>query len=349
MLDDNIHLTRRFFYFISPDSNPIVIIHAVDASSIKGLYGEPKIYTSFDDLDRLLKELISGKIAMEYSPHGDLPYLSKVDGGTLEKIKSFGVIVVSSAPLLQHFGSILTDKQKLSHLKAAQALQEAFEAVLDYIDKNLHQAITEYDASKFIANFLKERGFELDHDPIVAVNSHSAIAHYCPSKETSAVIKPHDFILIDLWCKSKEDSSVYADICRVATLKRKPTLKEQEVFDVVLKAQKSALDYLKAHKDVTGYEVDKVARDVIEKAGFGPYFTHRLGHNIYTSCHGDGAHIDSFETKDIRKLLPKTCFSIEPGIYLEGEFGIRLETDIYIEEDGKINITAGLQEHIIQV
>lgn len=350
MLDEKIHLTRRFFYFIPQKGWPVAIIHSVDASNLEDLYGIKKIYTSLDDLDHLLKHYLdSGSVAMEYSPHANLPYLSKVDAGTVEKITSCGVLVVSSAPLLQYFGSILTSDQKDSHLKAAQILLKAFDEAIEFIDQNLQNNITEFDVALFIFNYLESRGYTTDHLPIVAVNANSSIAHYAPTKEVSQKIKPHDFILIDMWCKLKKEGAIYADICRVATIKRKPTKKEQEVFDVVFQAQKAAIDYLKDNKKAMGCDVDKAARSVVENFGFGPYFTHRTGHNIYTSCHGDGAHIDGFETKDTRTLLANTCFSIEPGIYLANEFGIRLETDILIDENENILVTAGLQDHIIEI
>ena len=350
-LSANKHLTRRFYYYIPQAGNPCFIIHAVDCSCLDNLLGEKKIYNSIEDLDNILSHLLINDkvIAMEYSWHNNLPYISKVDCGTIEKIRSFGVSVISSENLLQYFSSILSEEQRKSHYEAAFLLNEAFQKALEFIDKNLHQGISEYDVSLFIFNYLESKGFQTDHLPIVAVNANSAIAHYGPTKEVSEIIKPHDFILIDLWCKKKEKSAIYADICRVATIRRAPTVKELEVFSIVFKAQAAAIAFLNNNKKVTGFEVDKVARKVIEDAGYGPYFTHRTGHNIYTSCHGDGAHIDSFETKDTRTLLPKTCFSIEPGIYLEGSFGLRLETDIYISQEGTAQITAGLQDEIIVI
>jgi Xaa-Pro aminopeptidase len=191
-----------------------------------------------------------------------------------------------------------------------------------------------------------------DAPPICAVNAHSADPHYSPERETSSSIRDGDFILIDVWCKLKEAGSVYADITRVAVAADQATPKQQQVFDVVRAGRDAAMALLEKRlgegRSVRGWEVDRVCRDAIGEAGFGAFFTHRTGHSIHEKDHGDGANIDDFETKEERQLLPGSCFSIEPGVYLPGEFGIRLEDDVYIDPDGKrMHVTPGLQQKIV--
>ena len=302
-----------------------------------------------------LQKILSGskKVAMEYSPNNAIPYLSKVDGGTLDLVRSFGVEVVSSASLLQRYTSVLDPEQKASHLEAALFLDrivgEAWEKIANALCSK--ENINEYQVRMFLAEQMKTHGFMTEGLPICAVNAHSADPHYEPSKVGSAEINPGDFILIDLWCKKNHPRAVYADICRVAVAAATPTARQKEIFDIVRAAQKKATDYVISRyaqgEAVKGFEVDLVSRKVIEEGGYGAYFTHRTGHNIYTKDHGPGTHIDSLETLDLRELIPHTCFSIEPGIYLPGEFGVRLEYDILLGEAGKVEITGGIQEEIL--
>lgn len=344
-LSPDVHLTRRFFYWIPKSGEPLKIVHSIDAIHVEHLEGDELLYTSLKELNRHLKEVVGKKrVAMEYSPNNDLPYISKVDAGTFEQVEACGGVVVSSANLLQHFTSILSEEQRKSHYYAAQVCQKVVQEAFDYVKGQI--GLTEYDVALFINERFRKRGCVTDHLPIVAVNAHSAIPHYAPAEEGSAVIQKGDFLLIDLWCKQNVGGAIYADICRVGVIDRKPTKRELEIFDVVKEAQQAAIELIKSKKDLCGADVDCCARGVIVSRGYGPYFTHRTGHNIYEEVHGNGAHMDGFETNDTRRLLPNTCFSIEPGIYLPGEFGVRLETDLYIDDKGMPHITAGLQDHL---
>lgn len=344
-MEKKVHVTRRFFYWIPREGQPIKIVHAVDKSALEFLYGNDLVFKSMDELQLHLSKLVSNKtIAMEYSPLGVLPSVSYVAGCTLELIKSFDVKVVSSANILQHFTAKLSIKQLQSHLKAAEFLQYAVEKVKTLIAENVDGSLTDYEIASYLLSLFKKHGFVTEHLPIIAIGEDSAIPHFAPSALNPRLIKNKDLILIDIFAKLDEKDAIYADICRMALIGREPTVEENLVFNVVLEAQIRALDFLSTHKNVMGCQVDEVARKVITKAGFGEYFTHRTGHNIFEEVHGSGAHLDSFETIDSRLLIPHTLFSIEPGIYLENKFGIRLETNVYLDEKAEPVVTAGLQK-----
>ncbi|MEN9343262.1 MAG: Xaa-Pro dipeptidase [Chlamydiota bacterium] len=353
-LSDDAHITRRIFYWMPNGQEPVKIVHAIEAHVLAHLPGRTQTYTSRHSLIECLKSTLhpAKKIAMEYSPYQEIPYLSKVDAGLVELIRSFGIEVVSSAPLLQRLTSTLTKEQLESHLRAAAFLNDLASNVWQKITLALknQQVLTEYEVSQWMLTQMHAAGFITEAFPICAVNSNSANPHYAPKKEKSAAICKGDLILIDLWCKEKTRDAVYADISRVAVAASAPTLKQQQVFTVVRQAQKAATDLiLTSHKEgrsVRGCDADRVCRDVIEKAGYGPCFLHRTGHNIHTELHGPGAHLDSVETMDTRELISRTCFSVEPGIYLEGAFGIRLEYDVYLGENGEGFVTGGVQESI---
>lgn len=291
---------------------------------------------------------------MEYSPRNAIPYVSKVDGGTLEMVQGFGVEVLSSADLLQELLCVWTDEQLQTHLEAAEFLDKTVEKTWEWLSAQLKKgsAITEYDLQQFVLSEFKTYQFLADDPPICAVNAHTANPHYSPLLVGSHTICLNDFILIDLSCKKKDSNAVYADITRVAVAASKPQSKQQKIFDIVKQAREAAIAFLKTRipcgKKVMGWEVDQVCRKVITDHGYGKYFIHRTGHNIGQTVHGNGANLDNFETADFRRLLPGTCFSVEPGIYLPGEFGVRLEYDVYLPLDGKsFLITGGIQDNIV--
>jgi Xaa-Pro aminopeptidase len=347
--------TRRFFYWIPTEGEPVQILHRIEQQVLASLPGRKEIYLKWQELESSLARTLKGckTIAMEYSPRNAIPYLSKVDGGMLDLVRSFGVEVVSSGAFLQYYTCVLNDEQLQSHLDACDLLdktaQKTWEMIADYLQKG--KLITEYEVSQFIANEIAVHGFMHESHPICAVNAHAADPHFEPRKEDGTGIKRGDFILIDLWCKRQTPRAVYGDITRVAVADTVLKSKQAEIFNLVRKAQKTATDYVSrrwsAREEIKGCEVDQVCRQVIEEAGFGEFFVHRTGHNIYTKDHGPGAHIDSLETQDFRPLIPRSCFSIEPGIYLPGEFGIRLEHDVYLNPDHTVLITGGVQESLL--
>lgn len=350
-IPDEQHLTRRFFYWIPKIGEPVKLVSTVE-NPLDKVPGKTVRYFSHQALEKELAQLLqnSQKIAMEYSPKGDTPEVSKVDGGTLELVRAQGVEVVSSGDLYQVLVCVWDQKQLQSHLEAAQCLDETAAATWKWIKERLlkKERFTEYEVQQFILSEIERRGFWMDSPPIAAVNAHSADPH--SQKSGSSIVQRGDFILIDLWCKRKETGSVFADITRVAVAREHPTEEEQKIFEIVKQARNAAVQLVKdrmhAGEKVFGWEVDKAARDVITQAGYGDYFVHRTGHNIHEAVHGPGAHNDSLETKDRRELIKGTCCSIEPGIYLPGRFGVRLEFDLYIHRDGKVEVTGGIQDQI---
>lgn len=353
-IDPNSLTTRRFFYWIPAKGSPVKLMHKIEPHVIEHVPGETVFFLKWQELEAQLGKILKGakKIAMEYSPKNAIPYLSKVDGGTIDLIRSLGVEVVSSGSFLQNFTCVLDEEQYKMHKEAGNLLDqmeaEAFEKISEALKKG--NKITEYDVQQFIYEQINARGFTMMARPIVGVNANCSDPHYEPTKEKSSPIKKGDFVIIDIWCKKKHPRAVYADICRVAVADTKPTAKQEEIFSIVRAAQKAATDFVISRyskgESVKGYEVDQVARTIIEEKGYGQYFTHRTGHNIYTQDHGPGAHIDSLETQDLRELIPHTCFSLEPAIYLP-EFGIRLEYDVYLGDKGKVEINGGIQDSLL--
>lgn len=353
-IPQHVMTTRRFYYWIPAEGEPVKVVHAIEAHVLDAVPGEKKTYSSWQLLETDLAHVLKGakKVAMEYSPRNAIPYVSMVDGGTIDLIRSFGIEVVSSADFLPNFTACLTDEQIASHLRAGKAVDKVVMGAWEWIRNHLTsgKSVTEYDVQQKIAADFKKLHMLADHDPIVGVNAHSADPHYEPPKEGSSPIRKGDFILIDLWAKESKEKAVYADITRVGVAASHPTPKQQEVFSIVRSAQKAAIHLIQTRfaqkKRIEGWEVDEATRSVIRDAGFGKYFTHRTGHSIEISLHGSGAHMDNLEMHDVRPILPGTCFSVEPGIYLPGEFGVRLEVDILIHKDGRVEVTGGEQDAI---
>ncbi len=349
-------LTRRYCYWIPKQGDPIGIVHSVETHVLAHTPGKKLVYAAWKLFESHLKEILQGSktVAMEYSPRGAIPTASKVDGGMLDLVREQGVQVVSSASFLQNFTCVWTEKQYDLHKEAAEALDEIAASTWKWIADRLkgEEMITEYTVQQYILAEMKKRKCVMEGAPICGVNQSSANPHYSPELKGSRSVKKGDFILIDLWCKRDMPQAVYADITRVAVAGR-PTARHEEIFQIVRKAQKAGTDLVRERitkkKEVRGSEVDDACRRVIVDAGYGEYFTHRTGHNIHTEDHGPGANIDGFETLDERLLIPRTCFSIEPGIYLPREFGIRLEYDIFIHDNHTIEVTGGIEDKLVQL
>ncbi|MEK6287475.1 MAG: M24 family metallopeptidase [Acidobacteriota bacterium] len=337
--------TRRWFYFIPQSGEPTRIVHSIERDVIDHLPGKKLIYLPWQQLHSHLKSALiesTGKpnprIAMQYSPNAAIPYLSRVDAGTIELIRSFGVEIVSSADLVQRFESAWGDEQLAMHDEAARGLYESVKSAFAEIGTRIKAGTptTEYDIQQYILKCFADRGMFSKDPPIVAVNANSAMPHYGPTQDHHSPINKGDFVLIDLWAKLDRPNSVYADITWTSFVGDRVPEEVTKVFNVVRDARDAATNHVKeafsAGRTIYGWQVDDVCREVIQKAGYGEYFIHRTGHNIHTEVHGNGANIDNLETKDERVLIPRTCFSIEPGIYLEGKFGVRSEIDVYVGE-----------------
>lgn len=341
------HLTRRFYYLIPKKGTPTKIANAIETFHFDNLPGKLLPYASYESLLKKIKESLRDikKVAMEYSPLNAIPYVSRVDAGTIEQIKSLGVEIVSSADLISMYNALWTKEQFNENKPVANALNEIVYMSFDFIKKKIiaSKSTTEYDVQQFIMNEFKKRKLFTDDPPIVGVNENSANPHYTPSVKVNKKIKKNDFVLIDLWAKQNKEDAVWADITWVGFVGTSVPAKYTKIFHIVADARDTAFELvysrIRQQKEVRGYEVDAACRKVIDDAGYGKYFIHRTGHSITTDLHGSGAHIDNFETKDERLLLPSTSFSIEPGIYLPGEFGVRSEIDVFISKDGKVMFT----------
>lgn len=342
--------TRRFFYWIPAKGNPLKLVHAIEGQTLNALAGNKRVYSSWQSLERELEGILKGakKVAMEYSPKNAIPYVSLVDGGTIDLVRSLGPEVVSSADFLPHFTAVLTEGQIQSQLRAGKELDAIVGNTWNWIKEHLGK-VTEYDVQQKIVERFKQLNWIYEHDPIVAVNSNSADPHYEPKKVGASLIQKGDFILIDLW--GKEKGGVFGDITRIGVAAKAPSEKQQKIFEIVRNAQRHAFELVKTRfsqrKRIEGWEVDEVARGVIRDAGYGEFFVHRTGHSIEINLHGTGAHMDNLEMHDVRPILPGTCFSIEPGIYLPGDFGVRLEFDVLVHHDGLVEISGNEQNEIV--
>jgi Xaa-Pro aminopeptidase len=345
--------TRRWWYLIPQSGEPTKIVHSIEREVLDHLPGKKLVYLPWQQLHGYLKSELGGlarerasRVAMQYSPDAAIPYLSRVDAGTIELIRSFGIEVISSANLVQQFESAWDAEQLGMHEEAARGLYEIVKDAFAEIGRRIKEDVptTEYDIQEYMMGRFAERGLVTKDPPIVAVNANSAMPHYEPTRERHSKINRGDFVLIDLWAKPNKPNSVYADITWTSFVGETVPDEVTKVFNVVRDARDAATDFVKEAfgegRTVYGWQVDDVCRNVIEKAGYGQYFIHRTGHNIHTEVHGNGANTDNLETKDERVLIPKTCFSIEPGIYLEGRFGVRSEIDVYVDESGA-RVTGG--------
>lgn len=333
-------LSRRWFYFLPSEGEATKIVHAIESGALDSLPGRKRVYLPWGDLRQQLAETLAGRkrVAMQYSPMNAIPYISRVDAGTVELVRSLGVDVVSSADLVQQFEATLSDEQYASHIYAADAIAHICAQAFEEVGAALRagKSADECSIQQFILHRFEEEGLETDHPPIVAIDAHAADPHFAPSPSQSIRMAPGESLLIDLWAKRRSGGSIYADITRVGFIGSSVPAEYQKVFKIVTSARDAAVDAVRqavrTGTPITGAELDDVCRGVIRAAGFGEYFIHRTGHSIHQSTHGNGANIDNLETHDERRLLPRTLFSIEPGIYLPGRFGIRSEINVYLSE-----------------
>jgi Xaa-Pro dipeptidase len=352
------HLTRRFYYLVPSKGIPIKIVNAIEAGNLDHLPGEKLIYSNHSSLTNHLKNIITSHkiLAMEYSPFNAIPYVSKVDAGTIEQIKSLGANIKSSADLISMFDAVWTNELFNENKPVANALYEIVNKSFDFIKMsfNENKSLNEYDVQQFIMMEFEKRGYYTDSPPIVGVNENSANPHYAPDDKIHKQINDGDFVLIDLWAKINREDAVWADITWVGYMGETVPEKYAKIFKLVAEARDATFNLIsnrfKQGKEVRGFEGDDAAREVITKAGYGKYFIHRTGHSISSDLHGSGAHLDNYETRDERLILPSTSFSIEPGIYLIGDFGVRSEIDVFITKEGKVISTGGeIQKEIVPI
>jgi Xaa-Pro aminopeptidase len=340
---------------IPAKGSPRKLVHRIEAATLDSLPGEKMLYAAAEELEKNLKKLIgrARKVAMQYSPKNSIPSISLVDAGTVELIRAQGCKVVSSADLIQQFEATWTAQQLESHRMAGRAVDSITQAAFAEAAGRViaGDKFSEYALQQWIVAQFRAHGVVSDSPPIVAVGPHSGDPHYEPMPQGSSIVRRNDFLLLDIWAKTLAQDSVYYDITWVGYLGDKVPEKYVKIFSGVREARDAAVHFvqknLAAGRPVKGWQVDSAAREVIRKAGYAKYFVHRTGHNIGQEVHGAGANMDGLETRDIRRIIPHTCFSVEPGIYLP-EFGVRSEVDVYVGEKSA-EVTGPAQTEILKV
>lgn len=345
--------TRRWFYLIPAKGEPRKLVHRIESGALDSLPGQKLVYAAQDELRKNLSRLLgrAKTVAMQYSPRNAIPYVSMVDAGTVELVRSLGRKVKSSADLVQKFEACWTPAQLESHLAAGRVIdritQDAFAHAARQVRNKV--ALSEYDLQHWILEQFRAHSIVVEEAPVVAVGPHSGDPHYEPKPNGSAAIREGDLLLLDIWGKTQAPGSVYYDITWVGFLSRTVPEKYARVFAIVKAARDTAVrfvqDSVAAGRGIQGWQVDQAARETIRKAGYAKYFVHRTGHNIGQEVHGNGANMDGLETQDVRRIIPRTCFSVEPGIYLP-EFGIRSEVNVYVEEK-RARVTGAVQSEIL--
>ncbi|MBI1853608.1 MAG: M24 family metallopeptidase [Planctomycetes bacterium] len=331
--------SRRWFYFVPAKGEPQKLVHRIESGMLDTLPGGKRIFLSWRELRDGLRDTLGGakRVAMQYSPENAIPYVSRVDAGTIELVRALGTEVVSSGDLVAAFEASLSPDGLASHEEAAKHLYRIVEDAYAEIGKRLakKQAVNEYDIARYIMDRFESAGMASHDAPIVGVGPNSGNPHYEPTETASAPMKAGDFVLIDLWAKMKRPGAIYADITWVGFLGDRVPDKIAEVFAIVAAARDAGIqrakDGLAKGERLRGCDVDDAVRAVIAAKGYADKFIHRTGHSIGEEVHGNGANMDNLETKDERRVLPRSLFSIEPGIYLP-EFGVRCEVDVYAEE-----------------
>jgi Xaa-Pro aminopeptidase len=354
-LDPNAHITRRWYYFVPAEGEPRKLVHRIEQGRLDLLPGQKGLYSSWQELHTGLDAMLDGfgRVAMQYSPNNDIMYVSMVDAGTVEFLRSLGKQIVSSADLVSQFEAVLSEAQIASHTAAQQSIDNILSEAWHEIGQRVRSGngVTEFDMVQWFAESLRRENLVWENGPNVSVNANCSDSHYEPTAEHSSPIKEGDFLLIDIWGRKNEPGTVFYDITWTGVIGREPSEREQLVFETVRNARDAAIGAVQSayavERPIRGFEADDAARAVIDAAGFGQYFTHRTGHSIAQEIHGPGAHLDNLETHDQRLILPNTCFSVEPGIYLP-EFGVRSEIDM-MTAPGKAWVTGNIQRELVRI
>jgi Xaa-Pro dipeptidase len=352
-LSDKLHVTRRWFYLIPANGEPQKLVHRVEPKHLDSLPGNKREYSAWQEQHQGLKDMLAGvkKIAMQYSENNQVPLIGLVDAGTVELLRSFAKEIVTSGDLVAQFEATLSAEQIASHFAARDAVDPIMASAFKFIRERLNNGgVNEYEVQKFILEGFKRADLITDDPPIVGVNANSGNPHYSPSREGAKPIREGDFVLIDMWAKQSKPNAVFYDITWTGVVGN-PSDKHREIFDVVRGGRdagiKIVMEAFAAKRHIGGWEVDKATRDYIESKGYGKYFAHRTGHSIGVEIHSTGANMDNLETKDDREIIPNTCFSIEPGVYLP-EFGVRSEIDMIVR-DGKAEVSGKMQNELVLI
>jgi Xaa-Pro aminopeptidase len=357
-LDPNSMTSRRWFYFIPAKGEPVKLSHKVEPRKLDSLPGRQEFYLPWTELHEKLRKIVSGcsYVAMQYSPMNNIPYISVVDAGTVELIRSMGPEIVSSADLVQVFEAVLGDSGLASHRAAGETVQRIKDEAYEMMDRSLvdKKPVTEYEVMRFIVDRFEDEGLASHGDvPIVGFNDHPADPHFEPIEKGAYSLKYGDTILLDLWAARRDPPGVFYDVTWCGFAGKEPPARYLEIWNAVCRGRDDALEFvtrrMEAGTRTLGHEVDDVTRKAIVEAGFGDEFLHRTGHSIGTSVHGNGVNIDNLETQDDRELMPGICFSIEPGIYLAGEMAVRTEIDVFITPAGKVEVYGPIQQDLLLV
>ncbi len=354
-LDATRMTTRRWFYYIPARGEPKKLVHSVEKGKLDPLPGTVTVYLAWEQLHAGLKKLLGTpkRIAMQYSPKNNIPAVSMVDAGTVELVRSLGHKVVSSADLVQLFEAVIDEHGYRLHKEAGILVDriraEAFARIRDGVRSG--SGVSEYDITQFILRRFAEDGLTTSDAPIVGSNDHPADPHFESKPENNRPFKAGDTVLIDLWAKKDVPGGIYYDITWSGFIGDTPPDEYRKIFAVVVQARDAAVAFVKERfakgKPCAGWEVDDVCRAVVRKAGYGKLFVHRTGHSIGEETHGNGGNIDNLETRDDRQLMPGCCFSIEPGIYMEGTMAVRTEINMFIRHDGVPEVTGEIQNDLV--
>jgi Xaa-Pro dipeptidase len=351
-LPTKLHVTRRWYYMIPAEGEPIGIVHRIESGVINKLPGEKLPYSSWQEQHARLGDVLKGarRVAMQYSPRCAVPYVAMVDAGTVELVRGFGVEVVTSAELIQEFEACLSASQFETHLEAGRRVDRVREEAFRFIGEKLVSGVDELTVRDWILDQFQSAGMVTDHGPVVAVNAHAGDPHYEPKAESNARIAAGDLVLLDMWAKLDQPGAVFYDITWTGVCGT-PSERVRNVFEIVRDARDRAVETVTATigagRELRGFEVDDAARGFIESKGFGRNFVHRTGHSIGEEVHGTGANMDNLETHDDRRVLSGALFSIEPGIYL-AEFGIRSEVNVYVH-GGSARTTGDVQRELVRI
>ncbi len=350
---ESLMVTRRWFYVIPREGEPVQLVHRIEAGHLDSLPGSKREYAAWRELwDNLQAMLVKFRtVAMQYSPNNSIPYIGLVDAGTVELVRSFGKEIVSSGDLVARFEAAWSEEQIASHYAARDVIDALVPEAFKEIGRRVRKGgTTEYEIQQWFAEAFRRENIIAEDLPIVAVNANSGNPHYEPKAQGSAQIKPGDFVLLDVWGKKNTPNSVYYDITWTGVIGT-PTDKQVEIFNVVSGARdagvKKVQEAFAGKRRIAGWEVDQATREHIANAGYAQYFVHRTGHSIGVNVHGNGANMDNLETKDEREIIPNTCFSIEPGIYLP-EFGVRSEVNVLIH-NGAAEVTGKIQRELVLI
>jgi Xaa-Pro dipeptidase len=352
-LGDMFPPTRRWYYFIPASGVPRALCHRIEPHTLDALPGEKQFYSRWAEQADGIRSLLgsASKVAMQHSPNCALPYIAMVDAGTIELIRGLGVEVVGSANLVQLFEARWRPEQLEMHLEAGRRMDRLRAEAFDLIRERIRNGaeVNEWELRSFLLRRFAEENLETDHGPIVGVNGNASDPHYEPSADRYSPIRMGDFVLIDMWAKLRQPGAVYYDITWTGFCGDQPSSEMRNVFEVVRNARDAAIGFVSQsvaeRREIAGFQVDDAARASIERAGFGKYFIHRTGHSIGEDVHGAGANMDNFETHDDRRVIPWTCFSVEPGVYLPA-FGVRSEVNVFIAPEGA-RVTGQVQTELV--